>query len=154
MAGANHRLDALQAAILSIKLRRLDAWNAGRRRAIHRYVAALAGLPVHLVQTAPDASSCYHLAVVQTPYRDQLRRVLAANRISTGMHYPIPCHRQKPFMSACGETLPVVEAAADRILSLPMFPHLTDAQISRVADVISDALARGARTEPDQVLPA
>jgi dTDP-4-amino-4,6-dideoxygalactose transaminase len=142
LVGANHRLDALQAAILSVKLKHLDAWNAGRRRAADAYAAALAGLPVQLIDTGPDASSCHHLAVVQTPHRDEVRQALAAEQISTGLHYPIPCHRQTPFVTERGPPLPVVETAADRILSLPMFPHLTDAQISSVADAISRALTK------------
>ena len=154
LIGANHRLDALQAAILSVKLKRLDAWNAGRRRAADAYAAALAGLPVQLVDTGPNASSCYHLAVVQTPHRHEVRQALAAEQISTGLHYPIPCHRQTPFMTGRVSSLPVVEAAADRVLSLPMFPHLTDAQIRSVADAISRALSKVARPDAPQVLRA
>jgi dTDP-4-amino-4,6-dideoxygalactose transaminase len=151
LIGANHRLDALQAAILSVKLKRLDAWNAGRRRAADAYAAALAGLPVQLVDTGPGASSCHHLAVVQTPYRDEVRQALAAEQISTGLHYPIPCHRQTPFMTERGSPLPVVETAAGRILSLPMFPHLADAQIRSVADAISRALSKIARPDAPQL---
>ena len=154
LVGANHRLDALQAAILSVKLKRLDAWNAGRRRAADAYAAALAGLPVQLVDTAPDASSCHHLAVVRTPHRDEVRQALAAEQISTGLHYPIPCHRQTPFMTERASALPVVEAAADRILSLPMFPHLTDAHIGCVTDVIARALSTVARHEAPQAFRA
>src|SRR5262245_19710732 len=81
LVGGTHRLDALQAAILSVKLKRLDAWNAGRRRARDAYAAALAGLPVHLVDVGPNASSCYHLAVVQTQHRDEVRQALADEQI-------------------------------------------------------------------------
>lgn len=151
IVGANQRLDALQAAILSVKLQHLDDWNAGRRRAAATYASALAGLPLRLVETAPGATSSYHLAVVQTPYRDELRRALTAEGISTGLHYPIPCHRQIAFSTASERSLPVVEAAAERILSLPMYPHLTDDQIGRVADVIARALQDVGRAEPEQV---
>ncbi len=154
IVGANHRLDALQAAVLSVKLKRLDAWNAGRRRAADAYAAALAGLPLRLVETAPGASSSHHLAVVQTPYRDELRRALAAEGISTSVHYPIPCHQQAAFSTARERSLPVVEAAARRILSLPLYPHLTDAQIGRVADVVTRALQNVACAEPEEVLGA
>jgi len=152
LVGANHRLDALQAAILSVKLKRLDAWNAARNRAADAYAAALTGLPVRLVHTAPGASSCHHLLVVQMPHRDEVRQALAAEQISTGLHYPIPCHRQTPFMTGTGAALPVVETAADRILSLPMFPHLTDTQIRCVADAIFRALSKVACHEVPQVL--
>jgi dTDP-4-amino-4,6-dideoxygalactose transaminase len=154
LVGTNHRLDALQAAILSAKVKRLDAWNAGRSRAADAYAAALAGLPVQLIHTARDASSCHHIAVVQTSHRDEVRQALAAEQISTGLHYPIPCHRQTPFMTESGSALPVVEAAADRILSLPMFPHLTEAQIRCVADTIFRALSKVAHHEAHQLLCA
>jgi dTDP-4-amino-4,6-dideoxygalactose transaminase len=139
--GRNERLDALQAACLSVKLERLDAWNAGRRRAARCYEAALAGLPVEPVRTAAGACSSHHLAVIQTAHRDVLRRRMAAEGISTGVHYPVPCHRQPAFAAEHTPPLPVVERAADRILSLPMYPHLTDADVRRVADAIDRALA-------------
>jgi dTDP-4-amino-4,6-dideoxygalactose transaminase len=150
LVGANHRLDALQAAILSVKLKRLDDWNAGRRRAAKTYAAELAGLPVQLIDSAPDALSCHHLAVVRTPYRDEVRLALADNQISIGLHYPIPCHRQTPFQTETGPALPVVETAAEQILSLPMFPHLTDAQIRCIADAIYQATLRVAPIELPQ----
>jgi dTDP-4-amino-4,6-dideoxygalactose transaminase len=106
---------------------------------------------LQLIETAPDASSSYHLIVVQTPYRDDLRRALAAEQISTGLHYPIPCHRQTAFKTDGRTALPIVEAAAGRILSLPMFPHLTDAQVECVADAIFRALPRAVCQEAFQV---
>jgi dTDP-4-amino-4,6-dideoxygalactose transaminase len=150
LVGANHRLDALQAAILSVKLKRLDAWNAGRRKAAIAYAAALASSPVQLIDTAPGASSCHHLAVVRVPRRDEVRQALAAEQISTGLHYPVPCHRQTPFVTEGGSALPVVETAADQILSLPMFPHLTETQIRCVADAIARALSKVAPHEASQ----
>jgi dTDP-4-amino-4,6-dideoxygalactose transaminase len=154
LVGANHRLDALQAAILSVKLKRLDAWNTGRGRAAKAYAAALAGLPVQLVNAAPGASSCHHLTVVRMPHRDEVRRALATEQISTGLHYPVPCHRQTPFITERRSVLPVVETAADQILSLPMFPHLTDTQIGCVADAIFRALSKVARHERPELLRA
>jgi dTDP-4-amino-4,6-dideoxygalactose transaminase len=138
--GGTHRLDALHAAILLVKLERLDAWNAARRQAAEWYATLLAGLPVKPVQTAPGACSCHHLMVMQTPRREHLRRWLAAQRIATGVHYPIPCHRQPAFEAAEFPELPVAEKAADRIVSLPMHPHLTEADVKRIAAVINDAL--------------
>ncbi|CAA9288152.1 MAG: Aminotransferase, DegT/DnrJ/EryC1/StrS family, partial [uncultured Chloroflexia bacterium] len=110
--GGNHRLDALQAAILSVKLRRMDAWNAGRRRAAAVYASALSALPVRPVSIAPGAGSSHHLAVIRTPARDALRQALSAAQIGTGIHYPIPCHLQAPFLSERGPALPVTERAA------------------------------------------
>jgi dTDP-4-amino-4,6-dideoxygalactose transaminase len=144
LVGANQRLDALQAGVLSVKLRRLDDWNLGRQRAAARYATALDGLPVRAVATAPEASSSYHLFVVETADRDRLRRVLETERIGTGVHYPIPCHRQRPFERDGAPTLPIAERAAKRVLSLPMFPHLSDGQIALVADALRMALTREA----------
>ena len=151
LVGGNHRLDALQAAILSVKLTRLDAWNEGRRRAARRYAAALSGLPAELQSIDPHAISSHHLAVIQTDQRDRLRRALTAEQIGTGIHYPIPCHRQAPFATEGMPDLPVAERAADRMLSLPMFPHLSDAQIGRVVDVIGRTLEAGACEAQDAV---
>jgi dTDP-4-amino-4,6-dideoxygalactose transaminase len=138
LIGGNHRLDALQAAILAAKLRRLDAWNDARRRVAAAYAAALTGLPLKPVSVAPGATSNYHLEVVRTPMRDALRQGLSAAQIETGIHYPIPCHMQAPFLLECGPSLPVTELAAGEILSLPMYPHMTDAQVQHVVDVIAE----------------
>ena len=141
VAGTNSRLDALQAAILSVKLRRLDAWNDGRRRAAAHYEMVLADLPVRMIRNAPGAYNTYHLAVIRTPRRDEVRAQLAAEGISTGIHYPIPCHLQPAFAREDGPCLPVAEQAAEEVLSLPMYPHIGDAEISIVADAIDRALA-------------
>jgi dTDP-4-amino-4,6-dideoxygalactose transaminase len=141
MVGGTNRLDALQAAILSIKLKRLDDWNAGREHAMQLYRNALRDMPVEFVRTAPGARSCHHLAVIQVDRRDDLRRSLAAADIATGIHYPIPCHRQRPFLDERTPPLPVTERAAHRILSLPMYPHLTEEQVYHVAEAIGRAMA-------------
>ena len=140
LLGQNHRLDALQAAILGIKLQRLEAWNAARRQVARWYAQALAGLPLDLVATAAGAVSSHHLYVVQLEQRDEVRRSLTAQGVATGIHYAIPCHRQPPFAGERQVRLPVCERAAQRILSLPMFPHLQPAQVSRVADALGQAL--------------
>jgi dTDP-4-amino-4,6-dideoxygalactose transaminase len=140
VVGTNKRLDGLQAAILSVKLKRLAAWTEGRRRAAARYEAALAELPVSMVQNAAGAFNTYHLAVIRTAWRDELRERLASEGISTGIHYPIPCHLQPAFASADVPSLPVAERAAEQILSLPMHPHLSDADIAFIAEAIDRAL--------------
>jgi dTDP-4-amino-4,6-dideoxygalactose transaminase len=141
LIGANHRLDALQAAILSVKLKRLDTWNASRVRASERYDTLLSNAPVQMVGTVEGACSSHHLKVIRTTHREKLRKSLAAEGIATGIHYPIPCHLQPAFLTERPPCLPVAERAAERILSLPMFPHLTDAQIGCVADAVRRALA-------------
>jgi dTDP-4-amino-4,6-dideoxygalactose transaminase len=138
--GTNARLDALQAAVLSVKLKHLDAWNANRRRAAAQYELALADFPVETVRTTEDACSNYHLVVIQTPHRDALRERMAAQDISTGIHYPIPCHLQRAFLRDRVRPLPVTERAASQILSLPMSPNIHDAQIRRVVEVIDHSL--------------
>lgn len=139
--GGNHRLDALQAAVLSAKLPRLDQWNARRRRIMARYGALLAGAPVAIPPVAAEALSSHHLAVVRVAERDRVRQHLADAGIATGIHYPIPCHRQPAFGDAAHAPLPVAEKAADEILSLPLYPHLGDADIARVAEVLIDAVS-------------
>ena len=140
VVGDNRRLDGLQAAILSAKLPHLDRWNAARRRAVERYRDALADLPVRFIHAHPDAVSSHHLAVVEVAGRAGVRRQLQAEGISTGVHYAVPCHRQPAFSEFSSLALPVAEAAAQRILSLPLHPLLADHQIDRVAAALERAL--------------
>lgn len=139
--GGTHRLDALQAAILSVKLGRLDGWNDGRRRVAAWYEPLLRELAVEPVQIAAGACSNWHLAVIQNPHRDHIRERLHAEGIDTAIHYPIACHRQPALGPLNAPRLPVAERAADRVLSLPMAPHLTQAEVARVAEAIDRALA-------------
>jgi dTDP-4-amino-4,6-dideoxygalactose transaminase len=139
--GGTHRLDALQAAVLSAKLGRLDAWNDGRRRVAAWYKPLLRELAVEPVHMAARARSNWHLAVIQSPHRDHIRQRLHAEGIATAIHYPIACHRQPALDSLNPPSLPVAERAAGRVLSLPMSPHLTQAGVGRVAEAIGRALA-------------
>lgn len=143
--GTNARLDAIQAAVLSIKLRRLDAWNANRRRAAERYTSGLQGARgLALPLEAPYASHIYHLYVVQTPERDRLRTELAEAGIATGLHYPIPLHLQPAYagQDVVGGPLPNTEWAAQTCLSLPMHPHLDEQQVDRVVSALETCLLR------------
>ena len=138
--GMNSRLDALQAGILSVKLRHLDDWTAARQRHAAAYRALLpAGLS--LVDEAPQAPSVHHLAVVRTDRRDEVMDGLARYGVDTGIHYPVPCHLQEPYAAYRRDPLPVAEAAADQILSLPMFPHLTEDQVTHVCRSLAAVLA-------------
>jgi dTDP-4-amino-4,6-dideoxygalactose transaminase len=148
LVGGNHRLDGLQAAVLSIKLRRLGAWTAARRQVAAWYGAALEGLPLERVAIAPGAASSHHLEVVRTAARDRLREALAAEGIATGIHYPIPCHLQPAFAAPAPPRLPVAERAAGRILSLPMHPHLREADVQRVAAAIARVLQDAPEAHP------
>jgi dTDP-4-amino-4,6-dideoxygalactose transaminase len=146
--GLNSRLDELQAAVLRVKLRHLAAWNARRRQHAQRYAAALAGLDVVLPTARPGHEHVFHLYVIQTPpgSRDEVQRALAARGVATGIHYPIPIHQQPAMRRTihAASDLPVTEALAPRILSLPMYPELEEAQIQYVADCLREALPRPA----------
>jgi dTDP-4-amino-4,6-dideoxygalactose transaminase len=139
--GANSRLDALQAVVLTAKLARLEAWNAARRSIAARYRAALAGTAARFTAPVPGTQHAHHLAVVRVPGRDQLAAGLAARGVQTAVHYPIPCHLQAPYQRYAAGPLPAAEAAAGQVLSLPMFPHLTDDQVARVCDAVRAELA-------------
>jgi dTDP-4-amino-4,6-dideoxygalactose transaminase len=138
--GTNSRLDALQAAVLSAKLTRLDAWNTARRSVAARYHAALASSPARPVAEVPGMQGVYHLAVVRVPDRAQVRKQLAAMGVETQIHYPIPCHLQVPYQRFASRTLPAAERSAGEVLSLPIFPHMTDGQVAVVCDAVRAAL--------------
>ncbi|ORA27023.1 glutamine--scyllo-inositol aminotransferase [Mycobacterium aquaticum] len=135
--GCNSRLDTLQAAILSIKLADLDNANAARRHAMDQYRRQLPEW-VRPVATHPDAESVHHLAVVRVEDRAATTAELDRHGIGWGLHYPIPCHRQPAFREFADD-LPIAEEAARQILSVPMFATLTDAQVSRICEVLSKA---------------
>jgi dTDP-4-amino-4,6-dideoxygalactose transaminase len=140
-AGTNSRLDTLQAAVLGVKLPHLDAWNAARRRHADAYRVRL-GAHVTTPAARPDAEHIFHLYVIETDRRAALQQTLSAADVQTGIHYPVPIHLQEACASLgyrAGD-FPATEAAADRILSLPMYPELTDAQIDYVSDAVMSAL--------------
>jgi dTDP-4-amino-4,6-dideoxygalactose transaminase len=141
LTGTNSRLDALQAVVLSAKLARLDGWNEARRSIAARYQAAFADGPAWPVAEVPGARGVYHLAVVRVPDRARVQRELAAMGVHAQIHYPIPCHRQAPYRRFQDRTLPVAERSAGEVLSLPMFPHMSDDQVTRVCDAVHEALA-------------
>ena len=139
LEGYNGRLDAIQAACLRVKLRHLDAWNAGRRAAAARYAELLREAPGIVVPFEPNTSrAVHHLYVVRTRDRDGLAEHLRSQGIFTALHYPVPVHLQKCYLEwgyAAG-SLPMTERVASEILSLPMFPGLTEEQQRRVARAI------------------
>lgn len=141
--GFGHRLDALQAAILAAKLPHLAAANAARRRLAHRYSHLLADADLALPYEPEGVQAVYHLYVVRTPRRDEVLARLKANGIEAGVHYPLPLHLQPAyrFLSHQKGAFPVAEAAAEQVLSLPLFPEMTDDQQDRVVGVLMSALA-------------
>ncbi len=141
--GANSRLDELQAAMLRVKLRMLDARNRRRVEIASYYTERLHQLVVTPPEV-PSRTAVYHQYVVRTPRRDALRAYLAERDIETGIHYPVPIHRQPAWLRTFGEgpALPRAERAARQILSLPVHPDLTDEEVERVADAVSSFFRR------------
>lgn len=136
----NRRLDALQAAILRVKLRFLDRWNAERRWVASMYAERLAGLPLILPQVGAGNEPVWHLFVVLAADRDRLRHHLEARGIGTGLHYPVPIHQQQAYPDLAALTFPVSEWLAAHCLSLPLYPTLSEEQIDRIATVLAEAL--------------
>jgi dTDP-4-amino-4,6-dideoxygalactose transaminase len=125
--GYNGRLDALQAAFLRIKLRRLEQWNQARRTIAARYRELLSAISdVRVVAETPGSRPVYHLMVVRVPERDRVREFLQSRGIGTGLHYPLPLHQQVAYrhLGLGLGAFPVTEAAAAEILSLPMYPEM------------------------------
>ncbi|MBX3733725.1 MAG: DegT/DnrJ/EryC1/StrS family aminotransferase [Verrucomicrobiae bacterium] len=128
--GWNSRLDELQAAILRVKLPHLAAWNARRAALAARYTEGLSGLPLELPETAPGNTHIFHVYAVLTDRRDALQQHLADHGVPTLIYYPLPLHLQPCFADLGGQKgdLPVAEAVCRRVLPLPMYPELEDAQ--------------------------
>lgn len=138
--GCNSRLDEIQAAILRVKLRHLDEWNERRRENAKLYNELLSG--VETPTESEFARHVYHLYVIKSENRNMLQKVLRLNGVSTGIHYPIPIHLQKAY-SHLGHKkgdFAITEGCADRILSLPMFPELTETEIKFVSDGVYNAI--------------
>ncbi len=134
--GVNSRLDPLQAAVLAAKLPYLDEWNERRRSIARRLLDGLTGTGLVLPNIPNWADPVWHLFVVQSERRDELAKQLAEEDIQTLIHYPIPPHRQNAYADmGLGEgSLPVAERLASQVLSLPIGPHMTDAEVDRVIE--------------------
>lgn len=141
--GFNSRLDAFQAVVLRVRLRRLAAGNEARRQAARRYSELLADVPgVTLPTTAPGNENVWHLYVIRVPRRDQVLRSLQDEGIQAAIHYPVPVHLQPAFryLGYGPGDFPVAEAAASQLLSLPLYPQITEEQQVRVVDSVRRAL--------------
>lgn len=139
--GTNGRLDAIQAAVLDIKLKRLDEWNDCRRKVAEHYAARLEGTSITAPKALPYGEHIYHVYLVQVENRDQVRQRLSERGVETGLHYPVPLHLQEAFryLEQGPGSFPVTEQVAERLLSLPMFPHLTSDQVDYVCDELIQA---------------
>jgi dTDP-4-amino-4,6-dideoxygalactose transaminase len=142
LIGYNFRLEGIQGAVLSVKLAHLDRWNALRREHAARYHHLLQGANLVLPEEMSYARHVYHLYVVQTKERDALQRDLSAAGVQTGIHYPVPIHLQPAyaFLNYGPGSFPETERQAARVLSIPMFPELTDEQIQAVVEAIHASL--------------
>jgi len=136
--GFNLRFSELQAAALRVLLRRLDAMNDRRRALAARYAEGLAGLPLALPAEREHARHVYHLYVVRTPRRDELAAFLRSRGIQTGLHYPVPSHRQPAVARFNPPTLPRTERLVQEILTLPMSANHTDAEVDTVAAAVRE----------------
>jgi dTDP-4-amino-4,6-dideoxygalactose transaminase len=147
VVGRNARMDELQAAILGVKLRHLDEWNARRRANAAKLSAALADTSLVLPMLGGEGiEEVFHLYVVQHPERDRLRAFLGERGVQTGIHYPYPIHLQKAYADLGYEpgAFPVAERLCATILSLPMYAELTSEQIERVASCVREFDSAGA----------
>jgi dTDP-4-amino-4,6-dideoxygalactose transaminase len=154
--GYNGRLDAIQAGILSVKLRRLETWNGQRRARAEAYRALLAGEVTAVLPHVPHWSRpVYHLYVVRVADRDRVQAHLAAAGIGTGIHYPVPLHLCQAYrdLGFRAGDFPVAEQAASEILSLPMFPGLSLDSQRRVAGELLAAGEGGTDAEPKPCAP-
>jgi len=139
--GTNSRLDELQAAILRVKLRHLDAWNERRRALATLYNQLLASSAVTTPSEPAYSRHVYHLYVIQSERRAALQAHLQAHGVGTLVHYPVPVHRQPAYASLgyAPGSLPATERAAGRILSLPLYPELTEEEVRSVCRLIADS---------------
>lgn len=160
--GYNRRLDTLQAAVLSVKLPYLDAWNSARRKHAVRYNQLLSELPVlPPVTSLPgdgnhEIEHIYHLYIIRTQGRDALQQKLTEAGVATGIHYPVPIHLQAAFQELEYQRgdFPVTETLMNEILSLPMYPELTPMAIEYVAHSVRQAQAPMAMPKSAQMVAA
>ncbi|MEE9542661.1 MAG: DegT/DnrJ/EryC1/StrS family aminotransferase, partial [Thermodesulfobacteriota bacterium] len=137
--GTNSRLDELQAAVLSVKLSHLDEWTLKRRKLAALYDKLLDPQKVTVPKEAKYSKAVYHLYVIRHPERDSLQSYLTKKGVSTLIHYPIPIHLQEAYsgLGLAPGSFPVAEKAAEEILSLPIYPELTEAEVEEVCGLIN-----------------
>jgi dTDP-4-amino-4,6-dideoxygalactose transaminase len=143
MVGYNYRMEGFQGAVLDLKLKYLDRWNEARRAHARRYIERLTGVRGLGLPLLDDvAQSVFHLFVIEAEQRDRLAEQLKVDGIQTGLHYPIPVHLQPPYrdLGYTHGSFPYSERLANRCLSLPMYPELTDVQVDYVCERLRAAL--------------
>jgi dTDP-4-amino-4,6-dideoxygalactose transaminase len=145
--GFNYRMDGVQGAILGVKLRHMDAWTEARRSRADVYHRLLQGTEAEVPRERPGSRHVYHIFAVRLQHRDAWRARLTEAGVQTGVHYPIPVHLQPAYkdLGYGPGDFPVSERVAAEVLSLPIYPELTDSQIETVAGVIRAGLAATVR---------
>jgi len=140
----NSRLDNLQAAMLNVKMKYLPEWTARRQKIAAYYYDTLSGPDIIVPKNKPEEKAVYHTFIIQTSHRDELKQYLSEQGIDTKVHYPIPIHLQEAagYLGYKKGDFPVTEKQSERILSLPIFPELTDYQVEYVAAAINKFLNR------------
>jgi dTDP-4-amino-4,6-dideoxygalactose transaminase len=148
--GYNFRMEAIQGAVLGVKLKHLDDWTSARRRHAKGYSEALSDSGVRLLEEPAACKSVYHIFPLFTPQRDELRAHLDANGISSGIHYPIPVHQQRGFSNLGFNEgdLPQTEGVCREVMSLPMYPELTDETVQRIADSVRQFCRQAVAVHP------
>jgi dTDP-3-amino-3,4,6-trideoxy-alpha-D-glucose transaminase len=141
--GTTARLDAVQAAVLRVKLRRLEEWNRERRRLGAALSRRLAGAPVALPAPPDGGDHVFHLYVIRTDARDELRERLARSGVASAIHYPVPIHLTEAYadLGLARGSLPAAERRAETICSLPLFPAMSEDELERVASAVEAGLA-------------
>ena len=136
--GYNYRMEAIQGAVLGVKLRHLDEWTAARRKHAEVYLGELADSELRLLAEPPDCKSVYHVFPLFSDRREELREHLHAAGISTGIHYPIPVHLHRGFnnLGYAEGDLPETERVCREVLSLPMYPELASETVMRIVDCV------------------
>lgn len=136
--GLNSRLDELQAAILRVKLKKLDGWNLQRIKLARYYDEMILNKDVIKLPRVDGFTNVYHLYVIRHPRRDELMQYLAQNGVQTLIHYPIPIHLQRSYaeLGSKGD-FPVSEKACNEVLSLPLYPELKEAELEYISDMIN-----------------
>ena len=149
MRGFNYRMEALQAAILLVKLRHLEGWTEARRSNAELYHEALAEADVVLPAEMPYSRHVYHIFAIRTSARDHMMRELSNGGVQVGIHYPIPVHLQKVYADGKYKEgdYPIAEEAAKTVLSLPIFAEMTRKQIDMVAAIVTASRTRFKRTQ-------
>jgi dTDP-4-amino-4,6-dideoxygalactose transaminase len=145
LRGFNYRMEGFQGAVLGVKLRHLDRWTEARRAVVQKYNQLLSGCDVQTPVEMPYARHVYHVYTLRSPDRDALQAALTSEGIQTGIHYPVPVHLQPAYSDlAYGHgAFPQSEKAANEVLSLPLFPEMTDAQIEAVCRVVQAGVHAG-----------